>query len=411
MSGGRPVARALARMPVLSELRRRLDAARPLAGARVAMVFHQTAESAALAAVVRAAGAALRVIPSKTATADPAVAAELVELGVSLDSPADEDERRRCLGRVRDDEPHLMIDNADLFRLWHGDGAEPPPPVLGATVHSRSACRIVEEHVHGGGELRYPVLAVGSTPAKLDLESRYGTGQSAVASLIRATGLQLSGKRVVVVGYGNVGRGAARFLRGLNARVVVVQSSPYRALEALLDGFDVQPLDDALGRADVVLTATGGRHVVAAGELHRLPHGAVLGNLGRDQEIDVAALTRLADAVTVVDSNLTEYRLGDATVQLLGGGHQFNHVAGSANSSEIMDLSLALHVLGLVHLWRQPPSGEPRVEPVPEFLVDEMARIKLGSMGVAVGASDPPTPSSHPLGREPGGDHAVPTTQ
>lgn len=405
MSAPRPVASALNRMPVLATLHRRLRETSPLATCRVGMVFHQTAEAAVLALVVRAAGAELRMVPSKVATADPAVVPELEAAGIEVETPSNEAQRQACLGRIADDEPQLLIDNADLFRLWHGDGG-PQHPVLGSTVHSRSACALVERHCETR-KPRHPVLAVGSTPAKLDLESRYGTGQSVIASLIGVTGMQLSGKRVTVVGYGNVGRGMATFLRGLKAHVTVVQSSPYRALEALLDGFEVRPLGEAVAASDVVLTATGSEAVLGRRELLLLRDGTVIANIGRNQEIDVEALEELADKVHGLDRNVTVYRLGDAEILLLGGGHQFNHVAGSANSSEIMDLSLSLHVLGLIHLRQQNSSAPPTVRPVPPSLVDEMARLKLDSLGIYASVSDPLTSAPPQPGRKSGGDHAV----
>lgn len=168
-------------------------------------------------------------------------------------NPTDVDMRLRSAvpGRER---------NADLFTFWHN--TDQPPPVIGSSVHSRSACMVLERHWEEKPEVLFPIIAVGASPLKLELESTFGTGQSVIDALIRVTGLQLSGKRIAVIGYGNVGSGIARFAKGLNARVSIVQNSAYRALKAVIDGYNVISLDSALERSDIVLSATGATGVV-----------------------------------------------------------------------------------------------------------------------------------------------------
>jgi adenosylhomocysteinase len=278
----------------------------------------------------------------------------------------------------------MIVDNSDLFTLWHT--LSEPPSLLCASVHSRGACDIVERHWQSHGRLLFPVLAVGSSPIKLELESTHGTGQSVVAALIQTTGLQLGGKNVVVVGYGNVGSGVAHFARGLNARVCVVQNSAFRALKAVMDGFEVLPLAKALARADVVITATGASGVLREEHFPLLRDGVFLGNVGRAQEIDVPALSRVGKPVRRLDSNLTEYRIDHNRVVLIGEGHQFNHMAGRANSSEMMDLSLSLHALGLEHVWCERPALSPTIHPVPAVVAESVARAKLDQLGVSLSA-------------------------
>ncbi|MET0648966.1 MAG: adenosylhomocysteinase [Pyrinomonadaceae bacterium] len=377
------VARAFEQMPVLLAIRDRFAETRPLSGARVAVVFHLTRQAACLALALEAGGAQVRFIPSKAVTVESQVSEELGAAGIEVSRVGSEAERAEALRGVQAFAPHLMVDNADLFTLWHGL-ADPPPPPLCASVHSRGACDVVEAHWERHRELLFPVIAVGSAPIKLELESTHGTGQSVVTALILATGLQLGGKNVVVVGYGNVGSGVARFARGLNARVCVVQNSAFRALKAVMDGYEVLPLSEALPRADVVITATGARGVLTEEHFPLLRDGVYIGNVGRSQEIDVAALSSVADSALRLDDNLTEYGVGGKRIVLMGGGHQFNHMAGCANSSEMMDLSLSLHALGLEYVWCQRPKLTASIHDVPTAVAESVSLAKLNQLGIKI---------------------------
>lgn len=376
------VARAFEQMPVLRAIHDRFAESRPLDGARVAVVFHATRQAACLALTLDAGGAQVRFVPSKAATVEPQVSEALEAAGIEVARVGGEAERAEALRGVLAFAPHLAVDNADLFTLWHATAS--PPPLLCASVHSRGACDVVEDYRDSHRELRFPVIAVGAAPLKLELESTHGTGQSVVTALILATGLQLGGKTVVVVGYGNVGSGVARFARGLNARVCVVQNSAFRALKAVMDGYEVLPLAEALAKADVVITATGSRDVLTGAHFPLLRDGAYIGNVGRSQEIDVAALSRIADSTHPLDGTLTEYGLGGKRVVLMGGGHQFNHMAGCANSSEIMDLSLALHALGLEYVWCQRPALTPTIHDVPPAVAERVSLAKLNQLGIRI---------------------------
>ncbi|HYH80416.1 MAG TPA: adenosylhomocysteinase [Longimicrobium sp.] len=376
------VARAFEQMPVLRAIRDRFAGTRPLEGARAAVVFHATRQAACLALTLHAGGARVRFIPSKAATVEPQVSEELEAAGVDVARVDSEEERAEALRDVLAFAPHLAVDNADLFTLWHE--TPDPPPLLCASVHSRGACDVVEDYWESHRALSFPVIAVGAAPIKLELESTHGTGQSVVTALILATGLQLGGKNVVVVGYGNVGSGVARFARGLNARVCVVQNSAFRALKAVMDGYEVLPLAEALPRADVVITATGARGVLTGADFPLLRDGAYIGNVGRSQEIDVAALSREAESTLRLDDNLTEYALGGKRIVLMGGGHQFNHMAGCANSSEIMDLSLALHALGLEHVWCRRPELSATIHDVPAAVAESVSLAKLDQLGIRI---------------------------
>jgi adenosylhomocysteinase len=374
------VSRAFEQMPVLFAIRNRFAETQPLRGTRIAVVFHLTKESACLALTLQSGGAAVRFIPSKTATIEPQVAQELTSADISVARTGDEEKRTAALHEIPAFAPQMVVDNSDLFTLWHG--LAKPPPLLCASLHSRGACDIAEAYWESNQELRFPVIAVGSSPIKLELESTHGTGQSVVAALIQATGLQLGGKNIVVVGYGNVGRGVAHFARGLNARVCVVQNSAFRALKAVMDGFEVLPLSQALSRADVVITATGASGVLREEHFSLLRDGVFVGNVGRSQEIDVRALSRIAEVSRQLDDNLMEYQINGKRIVLMGNGHQFNHMAGCANSSEMMDLSLSLHALSLEYVWCQQPALSAAIHHVPSIISESVARAKLDQLGI-----------------------------
>ena len=374
------VSRAFEQMPVLLAIRARFEKAQPLSGTRIAVVFHLTKEAACLALTLQAGGADVSFIPSKAATVDPRITQELTSNGIAVAKAGNETERAVSLREVTLFAPDLVVDNSDLFTLWHSMSDSPSP--LCATMHSRGACDIVESYWDRHQQLQFPVIAVGSSPIKLELESTHGTGQSVVTALIQMTGLQLGGKNIVVVGYGNVGRGIAHFARGLNAHVCVVQNSAFRALKAVMDGFEVLPLADALLRANVVITATGSAGVLTEEHFSLLPDGAFIGNVGRSQEIDVRALSRMGEVSRQLGDHLTEYNINGRRIVLMGEGHQFNHMSGCANSSEMMDLSLSLHALCLEYVWCQRPTMPAAIHHVPAIVSDSVARAKLDQLGV-----------------------------
>jgi adenosylhomocysteinase len=382
-TGAEALAWASGQMPVLKGLREELIAGQALKGVRIAVVFHVSLQVAALLVALRDGGAEVRAVPSKVATIESLAVEGLRSQGLNIATPSDEAARADCLQSLLEFEPHLLIDNADLFRLWHRTSY--PPPVIGATAHSRSACVKIEEHLLINPEILFPVITVGSSSVKLDLESQFGTGQSVVNALIRATGWQLCGKRVLVVGYGNVGKGIARFLRGLNAHVIIAQNSAVRKLHAVMDGYEVAPLHRAIEFADVVITATGARSVIGEAEFHAMRDGTYLGNVGNSQdEIEVDTLQRISTASRQVEANLVEYQIDGKRILLMGDGHQFNHMYGSANTSDVMDLSLSIHVLAIRHLLKGHGEIPNALLPVPRSMEEQVARTRLIHLGFEV---------------------------
>lgn len=353
---------------------------KPMAGAKIAITFHLTEPVANMTLALTDAGAEIFFIPSKKETVVPSALEMLNKAGVYYRNP-DQTDKEKHLREVIDFKPHLIIDNVDLFRLWHSE--KNAPPVLGSTVHSKSAYDVVENYVNSGNSLLYPVIGVGSSRLKLELESTLGTGQSVVNALINISKLQLSGKKIAIIGYGNVGSGIARVAKAMGARIMIVGRRAYPALKAFLfDGYEVVSLEEAAKSCDIILTATGGKNILIAEHFHLMRNGAYIGNVGRYQEIDIQGLESIASNTTQIDHNITEYELNGKHIYMMGGGKQFNLVAGEGNSDEIMDLSLALHALSMEYLWKNNQDLDCTIYPVSESITERVSIMKLQHLGV-----------------------------
>ncbi|MEV0275876.1 NAD(P)-dependent oxidoreductase [Streptomyces sp. NPDC050610] len=363
-------------MPVLRSLARDFGQRRPLAGSKVAAALNVTGEAAQLVRVLRAGGARVVVVSSKSTTFDPEAGREMAALGARvLDTPLQESDSgvREVLGFA----PDLVVDNGELALLWsRTDGAT---PVLGGTAHSRNAVKKVTE---AGGALPFPLFSVAASSLKSAVETAHGTGQAALLGVLDA-GVQLAGKSVLVVGYGVTGRAVADYARGCHCRVEVAEVSPVAALRAVYEGHRLVPLDEALPAADVVITVTDARRVLSLERLRTLKDGAVLGGIGHcAEEIDRAALAMAATGRTAAPGRV-DYVLDGKRLTLLEGPGG-NHVYAGINPPEMMDISLALHALCLTHLAARPapPDGlPPRLLPVPAEVEAEVARRKLAALG------------------------------
>ncbi|KXK61303.1 hypothetical protein AWW66_14270 [Micromonospora rosaria] len=384
-SGARPSASATARlrlawrqMPVLAALRRQVRADRPLLGVPVAAAMHVSTETAHLMVTLKDAGARLLLHPSNLGTLDPAAVAELRRRAIRVNLP--DTGSAPLTEQLAAFRPRLLTDNGTLLTAC-ADVPELAGDLLGATVHSRNAERTARA-LAAAGRLPVPVIPVADSVLKSAVETPAGTGQSTVHALVRATGVQLGGKRAVVVGYGTAGTGIARYLQAMRCRVTVVDTSAVACLRALADGHAVGALDTVLAEADIVVVATGTRQVVTDRHLDLLPDGVLLGNIGHYPDaIDVPALTRAADRVTALGGGVHEYLLAGRSVFLLGEGSQLNHVCAGGNSSETMDLTLSLHVLCLLHLVRRPDDLVPGLNPLPDSFSETVARAKLRALG------------------------------
>ena len=374
-------------MPVLALLRQRYAATRPLAGVRIAACMHVTAETAAFARTLTAAGAELHLAASNPLSTQDDVAAALVAEGVAVHARHGVDRAGyvRHLEAVLDAEPVLVLDDGcDLVGVLHSSRRH----LLGGV---RAGC---EETTTGvlrlrqmaaDGALGLPMVAVNDTGMQRLVANRHGTGQSTLDAVMRATGTLLAGATVVVAGYGWCGSGIAARARGLGAHVIVTEVDPERALDAVLDGFRVLPMRAAAAEADVVVTVTGNRDVVTAEHLDLLPDGAVLANAGHfDVEIDVAALEAAAVEVRRrVRPHVDEYVLpGGRRLLLIAEGRLANLAAAEGHPAAVMDMSFAVQALTVEWLVAtELPAG---VHDVPASIDAEVARTKLEAMGVVL---------------------------
>ncbi|MFL6139049.1 MAG: adenosylhomocysteinase [Frankiaceae bacterium] len=378
-------------MPVLRRIRERFAADRPLDGMSVAACLHVTPETAVLLRTLRAAGAEVTLAASNPLSTQDDVAAALVAdegVAVFARSGVDRAGYYAHIEAALASGPRLVLDDAcDLVN----------------TLHTAPALRDVLDGVAGGceetttgvirlremaraGVLRFPVVAVNDTRAKRLLDNRYGTGQSTIDAVLRATNRLLAGSIVVVAGYGSCGQGVATRARGLGAQVLVTEVDPIRALEATMEGYRVLPMATAAPLADVVITATGDRDVVRAEHLAVMKDGAVLVNAGHfDVEIDVRALAAMSVGVRRVRPHLDAHRLADGrTLLLVAEGRVANLAAAEGNPATVMDVAFADQALSLAWLASRAEGLAPGVHDVPAEIDAEVAALELAVLGVTI---------------------------
>ena len=375
-------------MPVVVELRRRLADRKPLRGLRVGACLHVTKETAALVRTLREWGAEVYLAASNPLSTQDDVAAALVEDGVHVYawrgmSPEDYE---WALGQVAKAKPKIVIDDGgDLHVYLHEKSVEIAREVIGGTEETTTGV-IREKALEREGRLLYPIIAVNNALTKFMFDNRYGTGQSTIDGLLRATNILLAGKVAVVAGYGWVGRGIAMRLKGMGARVIVVEVNPIRALEAVMDGFEVTNMSKAAEVGDVFITATGNKAVIRREHMEKMKDGAILANAGHfNVEIDVKALEEISVGKRRIRPYLDEYRLPDGRrLYLVGEGRLVNLVAAEGHPSEVMDMSFANQALAVLYLLENRDRLEAKVYDVPKSQDEEVARLKLETMGVSL---------------------------
>ena len=387
------IAWAWAEMPLLRRLELRFAEDQPLVGARISACLHVTTETANLMRVLQAGGASVSLCASNPLSTQDDVAAAVardLEVPVHAVRGASSELYYRHIGAALDHEPHLtMDDGADLVSMLHADRRELLGAVVGGTEETTTGVARLRA-MAADGALTYPVIAVNDTPTKHLFDNRYGTGQSTIDGILRATNILLAGRTFVVCGYGWCGRGIANRARGMGAHVVVTEVQPLPALEATMDGFEVMPLLDAATRAHFIVTATGDKHVVDARHFAVMKDGCVLANAGHfDVEIDLDALSALASDCTVVRPSVSEYRLPDGRrVRVLASGRLVNLSAAEGHPAAVMDMSFANQALVLAYLWARGDgpgaSLAPGVHPVPRAIDERVAHDKLAALGVRI---------------------------
>ena len=379
-------------MPVLQLIRERFQKEQPVKGIRISACLHVTTETANLAIALRDGGARLCLCASNPlSTQDDTAAALVREYGIPVFAIKGEDNKTYYshILSVLENKPQItMDDGADLISQLHGEsnlGRDLVKGVIGGTEETTTGVirlRAMEKE----GVLAFPVIAVNDADTKHLFDNRYGTGQSTIDGLLRATNVLLAGKTLVVAGYGMCGRGVATRAKGMGAHVIVTEVEPMRALEAVMDGFSVMKMPDAAEVGDLFVTVTGNTSVIRKEHFTRMKDGAILANSGHfNVEIDLVALAQLATARRVVRPFVEEFQLaGGRRVFVLGEGRLINLAAAEGHPAAVMDMSFANQALSAEFMAKKAKTLERKVYVVPREIDLEIARLKLASMGVEI---------------------------
>lgn len=373
-------------MPVLARVAGRFAAERPLDGLRVSVCLHVTAETANLVRALRAGGAEVSLASANPLSTQDDVAAALVEAdGVAVHAVHGEtlDSYAGHVAALVSFEPEIAIDDgADLIgALNDAEGAA--ARLLGATEETTTGL-VRLRRLEAAGELRLPVIAANESRTERAFNDRYGTGQSALDGIVRATNVLLSGSVVVVLGYGWTGKGIALRAKGQGATVIVCEVDPMRALEARMEGFEVMPSLQAAPLGDIFITVTGGRDILGGEHFAAMRDGAIIANAGHfDVEIDIGALEDAASSRREARPLVEEFVVDGRRLNLLAHGRVVNLAAADGHPAAVMDLSFALQALAVESLARG-EKMEPGVHPVPAELDREVARLKLDALGVEI---------------------------
>ena len=379
---------ALADMPVLRNVRERFAKEKPLQGKTLAACLHVTAETGNLMRVLQSAGANVTLCASNPLSTQDDVAAALVAEGIPVYAKKGEDRDTffSHLKSVIATKPNLtMDDGADLVSLIHKEHPELIEGIIGGTEETTTGV-IRLRAMSADGALKFPIVAVNDAKTKNLFDNRYGTGQSTLDGIVRATDILLAGATFVVAGYGWCGRGLALRARGMGAKVIVTEIDAVKALEASMDGFDVMTMEEAAPKGDVFCTATGNMHVIRVEHLKRMKDGAIVCNTGHfDVEIDVAGLKDAADSVRKdVRPFVDEYMLSNKRVRLLADGRLVNLAAAEGHPASVMDMSFATQALACEWMALQNPRLSPAVYDVTEEIEQSVATLKLSSMGTTI---------------------------
>jgi adenosylhomocysteinase len=380
-------------MPVVKIIKERFSIEQPFKGIRVAGCLHITTETANLALALRAGGAEVMLCASNPLSTQDDVAAALVDEGIPVNAIKGEDEATyyKHINTALDDKPHLTVDDgADLVTILHTKRSDLISNILGGTEETTTGI-IRLRSMDKAGKLKYPLIAVNDAQTKYLFDNRYGTGQSTIDGITRATNILWAGKKVVVCGYGWCGHGIALRARGLGAQVIVTEVEPVRALEAIMDGYQVMPLQEAARVGDIFITISGDKNVIDKVHFQLMKDGAILANSGHfNVEINIPALESLAQGKREIRPFVDEYTMDDGRrLHLLGEGRLINLAAAEGHPASVMDMSFADQALCLEYIVKNRGKLEPRVYPVPEEIDKQVARIKLHSMGVSIDTLTP----------------------
>ena len=375
-------------MPVLAAIRDRFESEQPLAGYRIAACLHVTSETANLMRTLKAGGADIVLCASNPLSTQDDVAAALVDeydVAVFAIKGEDNDTYYQHIEAAVDHKPQLtMDDGADVIGVLHSHRREQLGDILGGMEETTTGV-IRLKALERDGALGFPVIAVNDANTKHMFDNRYGTGQSTIDGIVRATNVLLAGSCFVVAGYGWVGKGVALRARGLGAHVIVTEVDPLRALEAAMDGFQVLPMDKAAELGDIFCTATGDKSVITRDHFLRMKDGAILANTGHfNVEIEIPALRQLAGETRMAREFVEEFDLDGKKLYLIAEGRLVNLSAAEGHPAAVMDMSFANQALSAEYVVNNAASLERKVYPVPSEIDSEIARLKLETMGIEI---------------------------
>ncbi|NJO77378.1 MAG: adenosylhomocysteinase [Cyanobacteria bacterium RM1_2_2] len=376
-------------MPVLRQIQERFGQEKPLAGIRLVACCHVTTETAHLAIALKHAGADALLIASNPLSTQDDVAASLVaDYGISVFAIKGEDNTtyHRHVRTALDHRPNIIIDDgSDVVATLIQERQDQLGDLIGSTEETTTGIVRLRAMLRDG-VLTFPAINVNDAETKHFFDNRYGTGQSTLDGIIRATNILLAGKAVVVAGYGWCGKGTAMRARGMGANVIVTEIDPVKAIEAAMDGFRVLPMSLAAAQGDIFITVTGNKHVIRKEHFEVMRDGAIVCNSGHfDIEIDLKSLKEMATEVKIVRNFTEEYRLKSGkSVVVLGEGRLVNLAAAEGHPSAVMDMSFANQALACEYLVKNKGSLEPGIHSIPTVLDQEIARLKLQAMGIAI---------------------------
>jgi adenosylhomocysteinase len=355
---------------------------------RISACLHITTETANLALALKEGGADVVLCASNPLSTQDDVAAALVDYGIPVNAIKGEDNRtyyKHIITALKHKPQITMDDGADLVSTLHKDYTELAAKVIGGTEETTTGV-IRLRNMARAGKLIYPIIAVNDAQTKHFFDNRYGTGQSTIDGITRATNILWAGRKVVVCGYGWCGKGIAKRAQGLGAQVIITEIQPIPALEAAMDGYQVMPLTKACEIGEVFITATGDTNVIDKTHISRMKDGAILANSGHfNVEINIPVLEGLAKSKKRIRSSVDEYTLGDGRrIYLLGEGRLINLAAAEGHPANVMDMSFANQALCLEYLTRMKGKLQPAVYPVPEEIDQEVGKLKLASMNISI---------------------------
>jgi adenosylhomocysteinase len=376
-------------MPVLAQIRERFESEKPLDGIRLAACLHVTTETANLTRTLLAGGADVILCASNPLSTQDDTAAALVDrygASVFAINGEDNDTYYSHIAAAVDARPQItMDDGADVVSVLHGERTDVLPEVIGGTEETTTGV-IRLKALEAEGKLGYPILAVNDAITKHFFDNRYGTGQSTLDGIIRATNILVAGMRLVVIGYGMCGKGVAMRAKGHGAHVIVCEINPLRALEALMDGFEVMKGVDAAAEGDVFVSVTGNRDAIAGEMFSRMKSGAIVCNAGHfDVEINKGELDEITEEAFDARPFVEGHRTKDGReIFLLADGRLVNLAAAEGHPAAVMDMSFANQALAAEYMVKNHDSLEKKVYPVPDEIDREIARLKLESRGVEI---------------------------